>query len=155
MRIALTVLALASLVVASSSCGKPDPKPPGVATSPQLTDCYTYYTLSADKKILTWHHECPPNLKHRLWTGEREIHVSKWQPGEPLEGTETMVAKAKDIQIPRSPGNTSPIEEMAGFIKCAANWSLVQVNLTVIESSGKTRPYLRNGTYDLKYKREP
>lgn len=151
-RLACTAFLVVLLGICASSCGKtesPSDKLEGIS---QRSECYTYFTLSADKKVLTWQHSCPPNVLHRLWTGEKEIYIGKWQPGEPIEGTETMVAKAQDIQIPESLSKASQNGKFIGYIKCAADWSLVRVNLGIIDPSGKGTSYRRNGTYDLKYK---
>jgi len=112
--------------------------------------CRTYFTLSADKTTLTWHHTCPPNRVHMLLTGEREILIDKWHEGE----SGMLIAEGKDIRVPRDPSNISPVGRFVGQIVCTRlPDNKVTIDLSVIprKDSEKAYPYQRNGIYELVY----
>jgi hypothetical protein len=139
MKTLLTLLVSGLLLAVTSSCKS-------AARGPEQK-CRTYFTLSADKTKLTWHHTCPPNVRHRLWTAEKEVLINQWHEGD----NKMIIAEGKDVRILRHPSNVRPDGRMVGQIVCRRQPDRVEIALSVLPAKDKAYPYRRNGAYELVY----
>jgi hypothetical protein len=139
MKTLLTLLVTSILLSGTYSCKSVDGEPE--------QKCRTYFTLSADKTKLTWHHTCPPNLVHMLLTAEKEIQITQWHEG----ANGMLIAEGKDIRIPRHPSNVRPEGRMIGQIVCSRKPDRVEIALSVLPQKDKAYSYRRNGVYELVY----